>query len=95
MLKQTIETAYDLRRAFKAYDRQDSFSWEGYEALIEYFTEIGDVELDVIAICFDFSEYESFEELARDYNEPEDMDDLRDMTWAVELPSGGLLILNY
>ena len=47
--------------AFRKYGRQDAFSYEGLQALYELLTEdesgVGN-ELDVIAICCEFSEYD-------------------------------------
>jgi len=46
----------DFRDAFRAYDREN-FSREGAMILFEYFEELNpDIELDVLAICCDFSE---------------------------------------
>ena len=50
---------------FKRMDR-DYFSYEGYEMLFNYYDEIEDFELDVIAICSDITEYTA-EELIKDY----------------------------
>ena len=47
---------------FEAYGRADQFSYEALEALFEYYDEIEDFELDVIAICCDWSKYEDMEE---------------------------------
>ena len=62
---------YELQNEFIAYDR-DYFSLEGYEAILEMFEDLGnDSELDVIAICCDFSEDDE-EDIRNDYNIPED-----------------------
>jgi len=57
-MKKTI-SVYDFRDAFKNMGRGDSFSYAGLGALFEYLEEYGDIELDVIAIDCEFSEYES------------------------------------
>lgn len=51
----------DFRDAFQAI-RPDNFSYEGLGALYEYLEELSedigdDIELDVIAICCDYTEY--------------------------------------
>ena len=62
-MKQTV-SLNDFRDAFRAYDRLDNFSYDGLGALFEYLEELEEdtgeeMELDVIAICCDFSEYDS------------------------------------
>lgn len=55
-MKKTINTA-DLYNAFWDYDRP-YYTWDGCEALLNYYDDIDpDMELDVIAICGDCTEY--------------------------------------
>lgn len=54
-MKQEIDV-YDFERAFKDMDR-DYFSWDGYQALYDYYDQFEDFSLDVIAICCDVTEY--------------------------------------
>lgn len=61
---------YRFEQAFREHGRQDSFSYDGLKALFEYLEELEDdtgeqIELDVVAICGDFTEYEDIE----DYND--------------------------
>jgi hypothetical protein len=57
-----------FRDAFINYDR-DYFSYEGYEVLYNYLEEINpNMELDVIAICYEYSEY-TLDSLMGDYKE--------------------------
>ena len=66
-MKKTIDVQ-DFIQAFRDYNRQDNFSIAGLEALFEMFEEIDpDMELDVIAICCDYSE-SNFESIASDYD---------------------------
>jgi hypothetical protein len=56
-MKQTIDNASQFRDAFRAMGRADNFSYEGMELLFDYFEECDpEMELDVVAICCDFSE---------------------------------------
>jgi hypothetical protein len=74
---QTINVS-DFRDAFKACGRADQFSYEGLGALFEYLEEIDpDFELDVIALCCDYSE-DTVEEIAEAYgiDLPEDQDEI-------------------
>ena len=88
-MKQTINF-YTFQKAFQDL-RPNSFSYEGLRALFEYIEELEDthneeMEFDVIALCCDFTEYESAEEYARDYN-----DDLEDNLAATSY-SGSLIV---
>ena len=93
--------------------RPDQFSVPALRALFEYYREAEEstgeeMEFDPIAICCDWTEYESATEAAEAYGwESEESDDekndtsereamqyLHDETTVLEL-SGGLLVLNY
>jgi hypothetical protein len=58
--------------AFRNMDRLDNFSYEGREALFEYLESYEDdagatIELDVIALCCDYTEA-SYSEIAEYYS---------------------------
>ena len=68
----TSVNIHSFRDAFRAYDRQDQFSYDGLGALFDYLEQLGDdlgeeIELDVIALCCDFAEYDSATEAASEY----------------------------
>jgi len=69
---------------FKAI-RPDNFSYEGLSALYEWFTELEEqgepMELDVIAICCEFSE-EPLSDVLENYG-LESLDELHDNTLVV------------
>jgi hypothetical protein len=80
----TNVTVSDFRDAFRDCNRQDSFSYEGLGALFEWLEQYEDdcgteVELDVIALCCDFSEYDSaldcIKECGYDFTPAEDQDE--------------------
>ena len=53
----TITHAAQFRDAFRSAGRADQFSYEALGLLFDYFEEMDDSqELDVIAICCDYSE---------------------------------------
>jgi glucokinase len=55
-MKQTI-SVYDFRDAFRRMNRENQFSYEGLGEIYEYLEEANpDMELDVIAICCDFTQ---------------------------------------
>jgi len=75
---QTINVS-DFRDAFRACGRKDQFSYEGLGILFDYLEEVdgGNYELDVIALCCDYSE-DSPEDIAEAYGIelPEDQDEI-------------------
>ena len=55
--------------AFHTYNRYDTFTYDGHKALFDYYEEYEDetneqLELDVIAICCDWAEYDEKELLS-------------------------------
>ena len=91
-----------------------NFSIEGlmalYDYLVEYEEYIGDeIELDVIALCCEYSEYESANEAAKRYNgafeASKDFDDedreaaalawLEDQTTVIPVDGGGVIIQDF
>lgn len=89
----------DFLDAFKEAGRESQFSYEGKKALFEYLEEYerecqGRIELDIIAICCDYTEYANFEELQKDYN-VDTMEELEDKTTVIHIDDEALIILNY
>lgn len=73
MLVTTIDNSYQLEQLFREYGREDHFSYEGFNALYDYLEELSecngeDFEIDVIELCCDFTEYESWENIYNDYS---------------------------
>ncbi|MDL2272819.1 hypothetical protein LJC23_07310 [Desulfovibrio sp. OttesenSCG-928-I05] len=69
----TTVTNYDFHRAFADMNRQNNFSPAALDGLFEYFEmleeDMGEeLELDVIAICCEYTEYESVEEFITTYS---------------------------
>lgn len=69
---------YDFRHAFERMNRADNFSHEGLDLLYLWLEEYEDatgqpVELDVIAICCDWTE-SSHREIRQDFDIPADAD---------------------
>lgn len=84
-MKQTINVS-DFRDAFRKMDRSENFTYAGLGALFEYLEDIEDqtgeeMELDVIALCCDFSEYADLEEFQGEYGEEYgSMEDIEERT---------------
>lgn len=56
-------TEYEFERAFKKAGRGDQFTYEGLSALYAYLDELSDecgedLELDVVELCCEYTEYE-------------------------------------
>ena len=103
-MKQTVYFD-DFRQAFIQMGRENQFSYEGlvtlFEMLEEYEESCDDeIELDVIALCCDFAEYDSFEELT-DYYDCIKFEDggcsesLDYYTWYRKTESNGYIIQNF
>ncbi len=100
-MKQTIGF-YDFRRAFDSI-RPDYFSYEGLQALFDYFEEYEEntgeeVELDVIAICCEFTEFENMDDFWDNYDEDDypDMEAIEDNTTVIPIPdSSGFIIQDF
>jgi len=109
-MKQSINS-YQFEQAFREMGRGDQFSYEGLNALYEYLEELEEgtgeeMELDVIALCCDFAEYETAVECIKDCGYeielPEDPDEaeetaleyLRENTQVIEF-DGGVIIQGF
>ncbi len=85
--------------SFRNMNRQEDFSYNGLKALYEYLEEYEEstweeIDLDVIALCCEFTEYESLEEIQENYPRIHDMDDLMDNTQVIVFDSG-IIIQNF
>ncbi len=89
----------EFRDAFLRMDRNTNFSYEGLGALYEYLDDREletNVELDVIALCCEYTEYDNLKELQENYDNIESMDDLRDHTTVIEIEgSEGFIIQDF
>ena len=105
-MKQTV-SFNNFQDAFKTYNRND-FSYDGLRALYDYLKELDEnTELDVIALCCDFSEYNTALECIQDLGYPWDfsgsdeekketaaLDYLRGETTVIEF-DGGIIIQGF
>ncbi len=93
-------TLEGFRREFEAFGRTENFSPRGLEALFNYLENLADdigqnIEMDVIAFCVEYTEYDSFKELQLDYSnlEIEDLEGFRERTEIIEVPNTSALII--
>ena len=73
-------TQYDFEQAFRDYGRNDQFTYEALRALYDYLIELEEscdteIELDVIALCCEYSEHNTALEAAREYGFKPDNDE--------------------
>lgn len=108
MLVQTIKSASHMRDEFMRYGRTDQFSYGAYDYLYDYLWDLSEgcaqpIEFDVVAICCEWCEYDSAEELADQYGvyleDLKNSEEIADMNWddmeeafADEMESRGMLI---
>lgn len=98
-MKQTVYLE-DFRRAFQS-TRPNNFSYEGLIALYNYFQNLEDdigeeLDLDVIAVCCDYSEYKNFQELKSNYLNIKTLEDLRERTEIIPIEdTEGFIVRNF
>lgn len=85
--------------AFRSYDRQDQFTYNGKQALFDYLEQLAEecdtpIELDVVALCCEYSEYSSAVEACQELIADDDYE-REDITedQAVDLLTGRTICL--
>ena len=96
---------YDFLEEFKKYDREKQFSYEGKKALFNYLNELGKdigepIELDVIALCCDFTEYSNLKEFCNNYgytigDDIEDIEDIHYYTVVIPIDNESFIIQDF
>ena len=97
----TTVTSYQFVEAFRAAGRESQFTRAALFALFDYLESYEEdcgveIELDPIAICCEWAEYESAVEAAESYgrefsDESDALDWLREQTQVIEFQSGVLI----
>ena len=91
-------TLNDFIDRFRAFDRYDNFGYEGLKALFEYLEEYEDstgeqIELDVIALCCDYTFYESLEEFQSEYGDDyQSIEDIENYTQVIMVDDESFII---
>ena len=92
---------YDFIDAFKKMGRIDNFSNSGLVALYEYLEMLEDdtgqtIELDVIALCCEYAEYDNLEEFQADYGEDyETIGDIESDTTVIMIDDDSFIIQQF
>ena len=90
---------FDFKNEFKKI-RPDNFSYDGltvlYDYLIQYEEDCDtELEFDPIAYCCEYTEFDSFEDVKKNYD-VEDLEHLEQNTIVLKIPnSEKLIIQNY
>ena len=98
-MKQSVNI-YDFEREFKRFER-NNFSWDGLKALFEYLEEYEEdtgeeMELDVVALCCDYAEYDSLNEYNSDYGTKySEIDAIQDDTTLIKIDDNSFIIQQY
>ena len=95
----------DFLEEFKRYGREDQFSYEGKKALFDYLNDLSDdigepIELDVIGLCCDFTEYESLQEFNDNYgyvigDDVDSIEDINDYTTVIPIDEKSFIIQDF
>ncbi len=98
-MKSTVSLS-DFRDAFQM--RKDQFSYEGLEILFEYLEEYEkatgeEIELDVIDLCCEYTEYKNLAEFQQDYDSEvyQTIDDIEDHTPVMRINDESFIILQF
>lgn len=99
-MKQNINES-EFIQAFVKMGRENNFSYEARQALFNYLTSLEEdtgteIELDVIAICCEYSEYESLEAFQNDYGEDyESLEDIEERTTVIRIDDDAFIIVSF
>lgn len=100
-MKQSINE-YGFRDAFENMGRGEQFSYAGLKALYNYIEDFDEqcgmeTELDVIALCCEYTEYEDLQEFWNDYDKDDfpDIESITYMTTVIEINSDSFIIQSF
>lgn len=100
-MKKTINF-YDFERAFVKMNAENEFTHEGKKALFEYFEQYEastgyEIELDVIALCCEYTEYDNISDFHCKYDHEKypDVDSLYDYTQVIQFGDDSFIIQNF
>jgi len=85
---------------FRAADRDDNFSYKGKKALFEYLEDLEEetgqgIELDIIALCCEYTEYSDIKEFNNDYDTNYDSYDNITETTVIKIDEESFIISQF
>ncbi len=97
-MKKTV-SFYDFERAFKECER-DNFSYDGLKALFDYLEELEEstgeeIELDVIALCCEYTEYDNLRAYNKDYSYCESLFKVQELTTVIPINTEKFIIQDH
>ena len=100
-MKDTINKNQFINWFRRSDTYEHNFSYEGLSALFDYLEEMEEstgeeLDFDPIALCCEYSEYDSFEEFQEDYDGKElypTLDDLEDYTTVIRIKNSDSFII--
>lgn len=100
-MKTTVNLS-DFRSSFENMNRKENFSYSGLESLFDCFEEYEqstgeEIELDVIAICCEYTEYENIEEFWKNYDKEDypTIEDIENNTQVIRIDNESFIIQNF
>ena len=99
-MKQSI-TFCQFNDDFRDMGRDNHFSYDGLKTLYDYLEQYGEetgeeVELDVIALCCEFTEYQDIKEFQGDYGEEyEDIESIEYNTLVLPIDDEGFIVQDF
>jgi hypothetical protein len=98
-MKQSISQSQFID-AFHNCGRGEQFTYDGLVALYDFLEEMDECsdteyELDVIALCCEFTEYSDFEELQENYSNIEGREELEDNTLVINVGVDSFIIQDF
>ncbi len=99
MIKQSINESQFITEFNQM--RPDNFSYDGLKALYEYLDQLSedigeDIELDIIALCCEYTEYESLQAFQDDYGDTyKSIEDIEDRTQVIKIDDDKFIIQNF
>ena len=100
-MKTTVSNS-DFHDRFRTMGRENQFTYEAKNALFDYLKRYEEdceqeVELDVIALCCEYDEYEDIEEFWKDYDKETypTLDDLEDYTTVIRFGVDSFIVQQF
>ena len=100
-MKQTVNFN-DFTDAFKGHGRENQFTYDGLRALFDYLEGLeesgcDEIELNVIALCCEYTEYENLAEFQNDYNitDYETIEDVENETTVIRVDDERFIIQSF
>ena len=96
---------HDFIEEFKKYGREETFSYQGKKALYDYLNQLAEdlgkpIELDIIGLCCQFTEYENLEKFNKDYGyslgyDIEDIEEIQEHTILIPVNEESFIIEDF